>query len=247
VLALDTASIAEKIFRCSGVRFSGVEVISVERVGGWFAGMLVQGSTAPLPFAKAGTYASRDGSLKTAFAKGAVYFRHGAKSEAGNSQDFVAWRDREVARVRSEWMSGFRKVVSAPPGYAVTLLPSPTGSVSAIVHGQISEVGKRQAVAVTNAEEIWPYRQKDLLREVNRMIRPQRMTSYDVQCANRKFDVKNRSNLRYKSHHLAAPQYSKAYVELLVESARSDPHFVEKLREEFRPVRVTDPSFTANR
>src|SRR4029079_16867276 len=71
VLALDTASIGEKILRYSGVHYSGVEVISVERVGGWFAGMLVQGSTTPLPFAKAGTYTSGDGSLKTAYAKGA--------------------------------------------------------------------------------------------------------------------------------------------------------------------------------
>ena len=48
---------------------------------------------------------------KTAFSAGTVYFRHGAKSEPGTSEDLRASLERELDRIRSSWLDG---ITSSP-------------------------------------------------------------------------------------------------------------------------------------
>ena len=59
---------------------------------------------------------------KTAFGRGTLYFRHGAKSESGTSADVTAVIEREVASVKEFWLEGIAKVVAAPPGATVQVL-----------------------------------------------------------------------------------------------------------------------------
>jgi hypothetical protein len=70
----------------------------------------------PIVFQKPGTYDTGTGKQKTAFSVGTVYFRHGAKSEPGTSDDLRAVVERQLEVIRHSWIKGVRKVVQAPAG-----------------------------------------------------------------------------------------------------------------------------------
>jgi hypothetical protein len=77
----------------------------------------VVGYSTPLPivFTKAGTYRADNGKEKVAFHQGTVYFRHGAKSEPGDSDDLAEMVNREVERLRKEWLSNIKKALKHRP------------------------------------------------------------------------------------------------------------------------------------
>jgi hypothetical protein len=233
LLAADPADITNKIARFTGVDFADFEIATVMRQGSEVAALLVEGALAPIPFTRPGTYDAGGGKQKTAFGRGTVYFRHGAKSEPATLHDMVAWRDKIIARARSDWLGGIRKVVTAPAGHTVTVVPATRGaSAAGVVHGSLSAVSKGPKVAVQNAEEIWPLRRKDLLIEINRRIAPKQLSPHDIQCANWKLDVFNEHpEFAYKPHRMSAPQYSTTYADWLVEKSK-DPAFFAGLREE---------------
>src|SRR5262249_20277908 len=132
----------------------------------------------PLVFTRNGSDVTIKGKQKPAFVKGSVYFRHGAKSEPGNRDDLADWLQRSLERVRRGWLGGIRKVVQAPPDHVVSVVSSPRsakGGASQIegisLTADITATPGAVQVVPRNAEEIWPYRQKDLLRIINRQTK----------------------------------------------------------------------------
>jgi Putative DNA-binding domain len=119
VLAHDTADITNKILRYTSSQFSDFELVEIERAGKLRVAIVVEEADVPIVFTKPGTYDVGGGKQKTAFSQGTVYFRHGSKSEPGNREDFISWRDRAIAKARKTWLGGIKKVVQAPPGEAV--------------------------------------------------------------------------------------------------------------------------------
>src|SRR6185369_1776423 len=135
------------------------------------AALIVEPSDVPIVFTKAGTW-GENGAMETVFAPGAIYFRHGAKSEPARRADLVRWRDRAVHDAQRDWLQGIRKVVHAPAGHSVVVLP-PSGVASAggvSVEAKISGRASAPSFVPRNAEEIWPHRQQGLLNAVNRRL-----------------------------------------------------------------------------
>jgi len=50
-------------------------------------------------------------SRRNVFSVGTVYFRHGAKSEPGTSDDLRQFLEREIEATRRTWLDGIAKVV----------------------------------------------------------------------------------------------------------------------------------------
>lgn len=200
------------------------------------AALIVGAADVPIAFAKPGVW-GENGSMRTVFGPGTLFFRHGGKSEPARRDDLVRWRDRAVHEAQRDWLSGIRKVVQAPAGHSVVVLP-PSGVASAggvSVEAKIS--GRASASFVPrNAEEIWPHRQQGLLNAVNKHLpRAAWINGYDMMCVNRKYDVlKSRPDFAYKPHHLASPQYSAAYSDWLVAAYRADPAFFRSARAEYQ-------------
>jgi hypothetical protein len=228
-LAHDRADIAGRIARYTGSDFADLEIVPVERDGGTFAALVIGASEVPIPFADPG----KD--------TGAVYFRHGARSATSTHQDLLRWRDREVARHRKEWLRGIRQVVEAPPGHTVTVVPAAgPAEIGPVVRGPISATGKGTKVVVQNADEVWPFRQQELLREIAKRLPSLKLSSYDVQCANWKFGtLRSHPEFAFRSHPKASPQYSQAYVDWFIDQGRRDPAFFQKLREERHLARLS--------
>jgi predicted HTH transcriptional regulator len=131
ILAIDVADISNKLRKYTDYEFSGIEIVEIERNTKRLAAFLIPPTEVPIIFTKPGTYEVEPGKQKTAFAKGTVYFRHGAKSEPGSREDFIDWRDREIERVRRSWLSGIRKVVETPLDHAINVVASPLDPRSA--------------------------------------------------------------------------------------------------------------------
>jgi hypothetical protein len=241
ILAIDLADIANKIRRYTDHEFSDIEIVEIERGGIRLAAFLVSGSNVPMIFTKPGTYETEPAKQKTAFSQGTIYFRHGAKSEPGHREDLVRWLDREIERVRKNWIGGIRKVVEAPAGHVINVVSSPTDFTTdspakgLAVTAQISADPGSVRVVPQNAEGIWPYRQKELLKKVNKQIHPARINGHDIICINGEFDVLgSHPEFAYKPHKLASPQYSDQFVAWLVNQYKTDPRFFTRMRENRR-------------
>ncbi len=227
--AYDTADIANRIARYTGNRSVEVEIIEIKRGKETRPAFVVSDAEVPIVFTKPGTYDIGGGRQKTAFGQGTIYFRHGSKSEPGNRDDLASWRDREIMKARKSWLSGIRKVVKAAPNDKVTVITSPRSvkQETAVVEAKLSSDPSAAPFVPTNAEEIWPHRQIDLIREVNRRLAgAAHINSHDIYCIKKVFEIlKMRPTFAYKSHHLASPQYSNAFIEWIVDDTRKQTKF----------------------
>lgn len=240
LLAHDTADIANRIARYTGNQFVEIDVVEIERSGRSFAALAVSDMDVPIVFTKPGTYDIGGGQQRTAFAQGTIYFRHGSKSEPGNREDLAAWRDREIAKVRKSWLGGIRKVVQAEATETVTVISSPRAvpKEGEVVVAKVTADPAAVKVIPGNAEEIWPHRQKDLIRIVNRRLgKDAHINTHDMFCIKTVYDIINkRPDFAYRSHHMAPPQYSDAFADWIIEEFQKDRKFFDRVRAECRSI-----------
>jgi hypothetical protein len=197
--------------------------------------LVVSSVSIPIVFTAPGTYEVGGGKQKTAFSKGTVYFRHGAKSEPGTSDDLRAALTRELDRIRSSWLDGITKVVTAPVGATISVLP---GEV------QLSGAEGATGVRLVNDEDapafkafrtdlLYPYRQKELVTRVNALLAGSKISSHDVYCVRKAHGIDAQPNFFYKPQ-FSSPQYSEAYAEWMAGQHRGDADFFLKAREASR-------------
>jgi hypothetical protein len=248
LLAYDTADITNQIFKYTGHQFSGVEIIEVRRRGKSHACFLVAAAETPVIFTRPGEYETADKKKKFAFAQGTLYFRHGSKSEPGNRDDLLKWRDREIERARKTWMTGIRKVVETAPTDSVTVIPSSVlpAKLGSLVKATLSADRSALRMVPANAEEIWPHRQSEVIRLVNKQIDKGTINSHDITCIKFMYNVsKDHPEFVYKSHKLSSPQYSQEFVDWLVEQYFKNKNFFLKAREGYKAASKADKRFQA--
>lgn len=233
VLSLDPAKITDKVAAYTGDQFSDFEIVEALRDGHKVAILIVHEAEMPMVFTTAGNYDAGGGRQKVAFQNGTVYFRHGAKSEPGNSGDLRAVLEREVERRRRSWLRGIRKVVTAPRGHSIEVLPpgmvisaSPEARPVRLVDDPHAEVVRRLDPDLTH-----PYRQKELVVEVRRRLgNGPSFSGYHNQMIRKTYDIDSRPEFYYCSK-FGSPQYSEAYVDWILGQFRKDPIFPAKVLE----------------
>lgn len=239
VLEIDPAVITDKVCKYSAVQFSEFEINEGTKGRARLAIFRVYPRKNPIVFNKPGTYETKPGKQQTAFSKGTVYFRHGAKSEPGDSSDLRRLIETRVEEMRSDLLDGVQQVINAPPGAKV-----------AILSDQVFETESEEAFPIRIVEDpsapqyrkidtdlAFPYRQKELLKEVNRKL-PEgvRINAYDVLSVRRVYDIDGNTKFchtpLYSSH-----QYSQAFLEWMVERYSKDKEFFQKARAEYYKLR----------
>jgi hypothetical protein len=108
---VDPATVVDKIRKYTDQHFANFSFSAATRQDGDVVALIIQGVSMPIVFAATGNY-DIGGKQKNAFVQGTIYFRHGAKSEPGTTEDLRAALEREVDRVRSSWLDGIHKVVT---------------------------------------------------------------------------------------------------------------------------------------
>jgi hypothetical protein len=235
ILALDPAVIVDKIAKYTGQHFSGFDLSGGLRRGSPVAVLTISSAPIPIVFSTPGTYDIGGGKQKTAFGRGTVYFRHGAKSEPGTSEDLRAALERELDRVRSSWLDGITKVVTAPVGATISVLPGEVHLTGAEGGSAVRLVNDESAPAfkAMRTDLLYPYRQKELVARVNALLGESVITGHDAHCVRRIYDVDAQPNFFYKPQ-FSSPQYSQAFAEWMVREFRADPQFFQKAREAFK-------------
>ena len=94
--AADPADVTNKIFSYTGQHFTGCRASTTQRSDHQIPALTIEAARIPMVFTSPGTYPTGTSTQKTAFAQGTVYFRHGAKSEPGTSDDLRASIEREL-------------------------------------------------------------------------------------------------------------------------------------------------------
>lgn len=235
LLAVDHADLGNKLHKYTGQHFSGVELIACEKNGAQVCAVRVTAARIPIVFTRVGEIELPDGKKKTVFAIGTVYFRHGAKSEPGTSEDLRAFLERKVESTRRSWLDGIAKVVEAPTGSRFAVLPpegARTGPSGALPMTLTTDQNAPAYYAVP-LDTTHPFRQKEVVREVNmRLSGRKTINNRDIACIRRVFEIQ-KDIVRCYTQNFATPRYSQQFVDWIVEQFDGNGSFFEETRAKF--------------
>jgi hypothetical protein len=263
LLGVDPADVTNRIHAYTDQHFSSFEIVERVRLGQPAAVISVGSSRMPIVFTSHGGYPVKPSGQKTAFVKGSVYFRHGAKSEPGTTEDLRQALERELGVVKEFWLEGIGKVMAAPAGSTVqilqqdvTLRDAPDAAAIRLTKDEtaprlsVENVTLRDtpeatairltkdenapALSVVQADRLYPYRQKELVRRlVERLDGRLAVSGHDLQCIRRAFSVDDDPTFSHQAQY-SPRKYSEAYVDWIVEQFRADSAFFQKAREAYR-------------
>jgi hypothetical protein len=219
-------------------------------------------SRIPIVFTAHGAYGAPGGGQKTAFVKGSVYFRHGAKSEPGTTDDLRQALERELEVVKDFWLQGIGKVMAAPAGSTVQIVQHDMairGSADAAVRlttddgaqsVRLENVALRDvpdatairltrdenapALSVVQADRLYPFRQTKLLKKLaERVGKPKAVSGHDLQCVRRAHAIDDDPNFTHQAQY-SPRKYSDSFLDWLVEQVVADPLFFHNARDACR-------------
>lgn len=233
VLKIDPAVITDKIQKYTNTSFSDFELEEVSKGRRRFAAIIVGNAQIPLVFEKPGQYAISPKQQKTAFGQGTIYFRHGAKSESCNSQDIVQVIERNLGRIRKDWLGNIKKVVAAPTDSKIEILPPEiTPSLSPLATPIRFTADKNApAYQIIDPNKTHPFRGKDVLEKLNKELKlPNKLTAFHMQSVKKEYGInETRPDFFYKPA-FASPQFSETFVNWLKDNHKKDPAFFDKIR-----------------
>lgn len=233
VLGLDQATIVDKIRKYTGQSFAGVEVHQAAKEGQTVAALEISAVDIPMIFQNVGTYQVGPKKQKTAFSRGSLYFRHGAKSEPGTSEDLRMVLERKLDSIRREWLDGVRKVTTAPAGSKVTVFSGEIRESTSHDAAPIRLVDDPEAPGyrIIDQDETYPYRQTELINVINDMLPAGiEINSHDVLSVRRVHDIDSYPKFFHQPKY-ASPQYSHAFAQWVVDQHKADKGFFKKARE----------------
>lgn len=235
ILEIDPAVITDKVSRYTGIQFAEFEILEGTKGRTGVAILRVYPRRNPIVFSKPGTYEVSPGKQQTAFSRGTIYFRHGAKSEPGDSLDLRKLIEKRLEEMRSDFLSGVQQVVNAPPGAKVAVLSDQVFETEADVAFPIRIVEDPSAPQYRkiDTDAAFPYRQKELVKEVNKRL-PQgvKINPYDVLSLRRVYDIDENTKFSHTPLY-SSQQYSQALVDWMVERHARDKEFFTKARAEY--------------
>ena len=224
LIEIDQAVFTDKIASYTGEQFFDFSIIESQKNNSNVVVIRIGPSLIPLIFIRPGTYPVADRKQKTAFSQGTIYFRHGAKSETCNQADLRRVVEREIKNARKEWFGNMKKIVNAPSGYSIKVLP-PEVKESLLADAMpIRIVNDPQAPAYRklNADDVYPYRQVDVINFVNsRLGKKTRINFYDVLCIRKIYGI-DKNEAYFHKPKFGSPQYSTAFQSWLREEFQND-------------------------
>lgn len=236
---LDPAVITDKIYKYTSIQLGGFRVTEFDYSGYILNVIHIPDSNIPIPFNKPGTYGTIDGKQKRAFSKGTVYFRHGAKSEPATYDDMRTFFDKKLEKVRKEWFKNIRKVMEAPPGSGLKVMPPE------IVETKDEDATKIRITEDENApvyrkldpDITHPYRQTELVDVVNEKLNGRhKINSYDIQSIKNVHEIKGESNFYHKLK-FGGCQYSEEFADWIVKRFDGNPDFFQETRDKMYQLR----------
>jgi hypothetical protein len=176
-----------------------------------------------------------------------VYFRHGAKSEPATGADVRDFIKRQLDATRSQWLANIRQVMHAPDGAEVAVIETAerddegrptlirlTTDPHAPLYGQV------------DPDRSHPYRQKEVIREVNARLVDVSVNAFDVLSVRRVHAISEETRPEFVHvPKFGSPQYSDAFVDWLVGEHERDPEFFSRAKAKYLATRPRRRASTA--
>ena len=236
IAGVDEELLHEQLGHYAEPEFEGFEVEPLSRNGRPSTAVVVEGvRNAPLVFTQTG----RVGGDHVAFVRGGLYFRHGAKSEAATGEDVRDFIRRQLEATRTQWLANIRQVMHAPDGAEVAVIET----------AERDEEGRPTLIRLTtdphaplygqvDPDQSHPYRQKEVIREVNARLGEGAVNAFDVLSVRRVHAISEETRPEFVHvPKFGSPQYSDAFVEWLVAERQRDPRFFEKAKTSYLATR----------
>lgn len=229
---LDPAELTDKIYKYTAVHFHDFEIVCTNKQGFNLVSIQIYRVSAPLAFTKVGNYEISPGKQKNCFSMGTVYFRHGAKSEPCTTDDLRQFIDREVDARKHQWLDGIARIIEAPIGSRVAILPppsEPTGPAGSVPLRLVSDPSAPSYFALP-LDQTHPFRQKEVVREVNQRLAGRKVINgHDLICIRRVHQIQQKIIYCY-TQNFASPRYSPAFVDWLIEQYEANDAFFDQAR-----------------
>lgn len=232
---MDEEMLHERLGEYAEPEFESFELHEITRGGRPATAIVVEGVTnTPLVFVRQGRYGSQ-----VAFTRGGLYFRHGAKSEPATGADVADFIKRQLDATRSQWLSNIRAVMHAPGGAEVAVVET----------AERDEEGRPTLIRLTtdphaplygqvDPDHSHPYRQKEVIREVNARLDGEGVNAFDVLSVRRVHSITE--DTRPEFVHVpkfGSPQYSDAFVDWLVGEQQRNSGFFEQAKRAYLATR----------
>ena len=170
ILKIDPADITNKIYKYTNYNFSDFEIKEVKKDGKVIVALTVGGKIdVPIVFVKEGAYQTTKGKPKTAFAKGTIYFRHGAKSEPATREDMHQWLHKVRQETRDDLLERFKLLATLPEGSNIQIVSATGGPVDTPARLLANAVLRRERDSnhlLASRELLWVFQQRHHL-EIN--------------------------------------------------------------------------------
>jgi hypothetical protein len=229
--AYDSAKLTDAIYKYTDCQFQDFRLCECQKLGRDVVALTIGTIAVPMVFSQTGNYQDANKQQRNAFVGGTVYFRHGTKSEPGNSDDLRQFIERRLEVVRRAWLEGIAVVVEAPPGSVFQIVDPASihpGAVSGSREVRLTNDPAAPAVSMPDIDVQWPFRQKEVVAEVNRLLDGERtVKGYNIQCARKAHDIDADPVFCYRQKHASA-KFSRAFVDWLVGQFHADQTFFEK-------------------
>jgi hypothetical protein len=220
----DEEMLHEQLERYVEPEFEALEVHEISRPGGPATAIVVDGvAGGPLVFTESGR--ADDGVV---FTRGAVFFRHGAKSEPARGEDVRDFIRHQLDDIREQWLRNIRAVMHAPGGAEIAVVET----------AERDEEGRPRLIRLTtdpgaplygqiDPDLSHPYRQKEVIAEVNKRLDSARsVNAFDVLSVRRVHGITEETRPEFVHvPKFGSPQYSDAFVDWLVEQDVREPEF----------------------
>ena len=236
IAGVDEELLHEQLSRHAEPEFEGFAVEALSRDRRPSTAVVVEGvRNAPLVFTRTG----RVGDDHVAFVQGGLYFRHGARSEPATGGDVRDFIRRQLEATRTQWLANIRQVMHAPDGAEVAVVET----------AERDEEGRPTLIRLTtdphaplygqvDPDQSHPYRQKEVIREVNARLGEGAVNAFDVLSVRRVHAISEETRPEFVHvPKFGSPQYSDAFVEWLVAERERDPRFFEQAKASYLAMR----------
>ena len=232
-IPLEEELLHEQLARYVEPDFEAFELHDVVRGGERETAVVVEGAAgAPLVFSAEGRYRDGEGRQHVVFTPGGLFFRHGAKSEPPTGDDVRDFIRRQLDATRQQWLANIRHVMYAPDRAEVAIIET----------AERDEVGRPTLIRLTtdphaplygqvDPDLSHPYRQKEVIAEVNRRLDGRAVNAFDVLSVRRVYAISEETRPEFVHvPKFGSPQYSDAFVDWLVDQDARDPRFFDKAK-----------------
>lgn len=236
ILGMDPVMVADKMHHYTDSPFADFRILEALKDGVKLAAIEVGAAFPPVVFTKNGSYTDDELFEKTAFLAGTVYFRRGGKSVTGSSAELRKALESRLESVRKGWLADVQKVVKAPAGSKIAVLP-PT-----IQHAdspdalpiQIIDDPNAPTYRVVDIDRTHPFRAKEAIMEiVKRLPEGVVFNSFDFLSLRKVHDIDDREEFTHEPK-FGSRQYSQGFVDWVARQYNKDHAFFTKARKKYR-------------